>query len=69
MHPIDHISTPSKYSSDPRMISGDLYQSETIEFDFLLYRNDTFLANPKSASFKLPILNLKLIFKDTFMIY
>jgi hypothetical protein len=37
------------------MISGALYQRETIVFDFLLWKNEAFLASPKSASFKLPI--------------
>jgi hypothetical protein len=36
------------------MISGARYQRETIVFDFLLYMNEAFLANPKSAIFILP---------------
>lgn len=61
IQPTDQISTPKRYSSLPRIISGALYQRETMAFDLRRYRKLAFLARPKSASLSLPNLSIRML--------
>ena len=61
MHPTDHMSTPRKYCSAPKIISGARYHNETIALLFLLYKNEAFLARPKSANLSYPFLSMRIL--------